>query len=131
MSDQKLRIDKWLWAARFFKTRALAAEAVQGGRVHVNGARVKPSRAVTPGDALTITKGPYQFDVEVMELAGRRGPANEAAKLYQESEASRLKREATADRLRAERAATPTPARRPDKHQRKDIIRIRRAQGEG
>ena len=126
MNDEKVRIDKWLWAARFFKTRGVAAEAVQGGHVHINGTRAKASRAVAAGDELTITKGPYRFVVRVRALSIRRGPAKEAALLYEESEESRLRREEIAERLRLERAANPIPDRRPDKHQRKHIIRFRR-----
>lgn len=126
MSDEKIRIDKWLWAARFFKTRGVAAEAVQGGHVHLNGTRAKASRPVTAGDRLSITKGPYRFEIEVRGVAAKRGPAKEAVLLYEESEESRLKREAIAEQLRLERAANPIPDRRPDKHQRKHIIRFRR-----
>ena len=126
MSDEKIRIDKWLWAARFFKTRALASEAVQGGHIHLNGTRAKPSRAVSAGDELSITKGPYRFEIEVKGVAAKRGPAKEAQRLYEESDESKEKREAVATQLRLERAANPTPDRRPDKHQRKHIIRFRR-----
>lgn len=82
---ERLRIDKWLWAARFFKTRSLAAEAVEGGKAHLNGVRVKPAKAASIGDTLEIRIGPFQFTVVVCGLSPRRGPASEAAKLYQET----------------------------------------------
>ncbi|MGH8363797.1 MAG: RNA-binding S4 domain-containing protein, partial [Gammaproteobacteria bacterium] len=83
-----MRLDKWLWAARFFKTRALATTAVSGGKVHVNGARAKPSHEPCIGDRLTITRGAERCEIIVQALAGRRGPAHEAQKLYEETAAS-------------------------------------------
>src|SRR6186713_1479509 len=85
----RVRIDKWLWAARFFKTRALAAEAVAGGKVGVNGDRPKRARPLQVGDELRIRLGPYEHIVTVRTLSDRRGPATQAAGLYQETEASR------------------------------------------
>lgn len=117
-----LRIDKWLWAARFFKTRGLASEAVSGGKVHVNGERCKPARRVHPGDRLTIHRGPQVWEVDVLALNDQRRPAREAATLYEETEASRTRREAEAERRRQERVETP--ARRPDKRERRQIRRF-------
>lgn len=115
----KLRIDKWLWAARLFKTRALAADALETGRVLSNEARAKPAKAITIGDRLDIRSGPYRFEIEVLALSGKRGPAPEAQKLYRESEASRARREALAAQLRAQ----PQPAfkGRPTKRDRRKI----------
>ena len=93
MTGDKVRIDKWLWAARFFKTRSLATEAVTGGRVHMDGQRVKPAKEVRVGDRLEITIGETVFAVEVLGLADKRGPASQAQGLYQESEESRARRE--------------------------------------
>ena len=121
---EKLRIDKWLWAARFYKTRALATEAVSGGHVHVDGARVKPSREIKIGDRLVINKSPYSFEVSVLGLNAKRGPATQAKALYEESEASRQQREAIAAQRRIERASNPAPSRRPDKRDRRRIIRF-------
>ncbi|MGB8437426.1 MAG: RNA-binding S4 domain-containing protein, partial [Burkholderiales bacterium] len=90
--DDRLRIDKWLWAARFFKTRSLAAQAVEGGRIQLNGQRVKPAREVKPGDELVIHIGALEWVIEVRTLSSRRGPAPEAQALYAESEASRQRR---------------------------------------
>ncbi len=90
----KFRIDKWLCAARFFKTRSLAADAVECGKVHINETRVKPAKAVLAGDMLTINIGQKQYVVEVLALSDRRGPASEAQKLYRETDASRQRREA-------------------------------------
>jgi ribosome-associated heat shock protein Hsp15 len=90
----RLRIDKWLWAARFFKTRSLAAQAVEGGRVRLNGARVKPAKDVRPGDEIVVHIGELEWVVAVRVLAARRGPAEEARRLYDEREESRTKREA-------------------------------------
>ena len=125
-SDQadKVRLDKWLWAARFFKTRALAAEAINGGHVHLNGSRVKPARAVNIGDELHITKGSEVFVVLVESLSDRRGPASVAQQLYKESEDSREKREQYAEQRRLERANDTRPERRPDKRARRLIIRF-------
>ena len=93
MTEAKVRIDKWLWAARFFKTRSLATEAVAGGRVHMDGQRVKPAKDVRVGDRLEITIGEAVFAVEVLGLADKRGPASQAQGLYSESEESRARRE--------------------------------------
>jgi ribosome-associated heat shock protein Hsp15 len=92
--DDRVRVDKWLWAARFFKTRSLAAQAVEGGRVHVNGARVKPARELRPGDELVIHAGELEWVVAVKGLSVRRGPATVARTLYEERPESVAKREA-------------------------------------
>lgn len=125
LPDIRVRLDKWLWAARFFKTRSLAAEAVSGGKVHVNGERAKPSRALHPGDALVIRRGLDEYTVLVKALSERRGPAREAALLYEETETSRLRREEEAARRRAMAAAAPQPPPgRPSKRDRRHIIRF-------
>src|SRR5688572_20312769 len=94
LKDSRTRIDKWLWAARFFKTRSLAADAVDGGKVLLNGARVKPSKALKVGDELMVRTPVFEYTLHVVELSDRRGPATIAAKLYAETEESRRKREA-------------------------------------
>lgn len=124
MEQERVRLDKWLWAARFFKTRALASEAINGGHVHLNDVRVKPSRTVQPGDRLEIRRGRELFEVTVLGLSERRGPASEAAKLYGESEESRLKREQLAEQHRLLAAAEQPPQRRPDKKARRQIMRF-------
>ncbi len=126
--SEGMRLDKWLWAARFFKTRGLAQAAVEGGKVHVNGARAKPARRVRPGDRLEITRGFEQFEVVVQGLAGRRGPAAEARRLYAETPGSLARREREHEARRLARAAAPAPAHRPDKRDRR---RIRRFTGKG
>lgn len=88
-----MRIDKWLWAARFFKTRSLATKAVEGGKVKLNGGRVKPAKELRPGDRLHVQIGETEWDLTVLALSERRGPATEARALYQEDEASRARRE--------------------------------------
>jgi ribosome-associated heat shock protein Hsp15 len=120
--NDKLRIDKWLWAARFFKTRSLAVEAVESGKVTMNEARIKPAKAIGPGDHLVIRLGQYHFEVEVMALSNRRGPAAEAQKLYRESEASKARRAEIAANLKA----LPQPAfkGRPTKRDRREIERF-------
>ncbi len=120
----KVRLDKWLWAARFFKTRAMASEAINGGHVHLNGSRPKPSRTLALGDELTIQKGQDSFSITVLLLADKRGPASIAQQLYEEDEASRRKREQLAEQRRLEAAAQPRQQRRPDKKGRRQIIRF-------
>jgi ribosome-associated heat shock protein Hsp15 len=120
----KVRIDKWLWAARFFKTRSLAAEAVSGGKVHINSNRIKPSHEVRVGEVVQIRKGPYQFIIIVKEVSARRGPAQSAAMLYEETQASRTAREVLAEQLRLDDRSTPRSYKRPDKKQRRQIIRF-------
>lgn len=120
-----VRLDKWLWAARFFKTRALASEAITGGHVQLEGHRVKPARTLRVGDHLVIRKGTVEWVIEVRALSGRRGPASEAQQLYEESEASRQGRADEAERRRLMAADGPNPGRRPDKRERRNIIRFR------
>jgi ribosome-associated heat shock protein Hsp15 len=119
------RIDKWLWAARFFKTRSLAAQAVAGGKVKVNGERVKAAKAVRVGDELRIHIGPYEYVLRVLSLSARRGPAAEAALLYEESAKSKIAREELATRLSAERTLFPRDEGRPSKRARRQIIRLK------
>src|SRR4051812_43508646 len=123
--DEPTRIDRWLWAARLAKTRAQAAETVRGGRVHVNGAAVKPGREAGPGARLEITKGPVRLVVVVRATTTRRGPAREAALLYEETPESRAARE----RLAAERRLALAPVSdlggRPSKRDRRRYERLR------
>lgn len=128
-NDNRVRIDKWLWAARFFKTRALATQAVSGGLVHVNGERAKPARGLKVGDRLEITREEERFTVEVVTLAERRGPASVARELYRESEESLKAREAAreARRVRAE-APGLLLNRRPNKRDRRLIKRFIRGE---
>ncbi|MCK9531226.1 MAG: RNA-binding S4 domain-containing protein [Gammaproteobacteria bacterium] len=125
--DDKVRLDKWLWAARFFKTRALASEAVTAGHVEVGGARAKPARPVKVGDELTIRKGVQVFVVHVREVSERRGSATVAQQLYEETADSRYKREAAAEQHRLAALLAPAPQRRPDKRDRRRIMRFNRA----
>ena len=123
--DVKTRLDKWLWAARFYKTRHLAAEAINGGHVHHNGNRVKPSRVVQITDTLTIQKTPFTFEIKVEGLSVRRGPAKEAQLLYTELEESIKKREVLAEQRKLDAAQFPHSERRPDKRNRRRIIRFK------
>ena len=125
-----IRIDRWLWAARFFKTRSLAAAAVAGGKVKVNGERVKAAKAIRLDDELSIHVGPYEYVVRVLGLSGRRGPAPEAALLYAESVQSKVAREALAARLSAERIYDSHEKGRPTKRARRQIIRFKKARVE-
>jgi ribosome-associated heat shock protein Hsp15 len=124
--DGRVRIDKWLWAARFFKTRSLASEAVDGGKVHVNGDRVKAARALRTGDRLEIRRGQEELEVVVLELSEQRGPATAAQTLYRETEASVTRRETLAEQRRAQAAAMPHFDTRPEKKSRRQIIRFTR-----
>lgn len=121
-----LRIDKWLWAARFFKTRSLAADAVEGGKVHLNGARTKPAHPIRWGDELKIRRGPYETIVIVRGLSEQRGPAEHAQKLYEETDASQAAREALAAQLRLERGPAFQSEGRPSKKNRRDILGFKR-----
>lgn len=121
------RLDRWLWAARFSKTRSLAAEAVSGGKVHLNGARVKAAKPVRVGDTLSIRQGPYERTVIVLGLSAQRRPASEAALLYEETEASKAERlRLKADELRATAVHPAHSDGRPSKKGRRDIARLRR-----
>jgi len=121
-----MRLDKWLWAARFFKTRKLAAEAVQGGHVHLNDQRTKPGKEVQVGSRLHISKNGLEWEIEVLELPRQRRPAKEAVHFYREEEASRRRREEELARRRAERAATPLRTEgRPSKRDRRLIHRFK------
>ncbi len=107
---QSIRLDKWLWAARFFKTRQLAIEAINGGKVHLNGQRTKPGKNIGIGSRLTIHKESLEWEVEVCVIPKQRRPASEAVHFYSENETSRLKREKLREEQRLIRAAAPRPA---------------------
>lgn len=124
-ADGRTRIDKWLWAARFYKTRALAAEAITGGKVQVNGERVKRAKPLQVGDEVRIRQGPYEHQVIVRQLSQRRGPAVEAAELYEERAESRAAREALALQLKSLNAAFLPERGRPTKKDRREINRLK------
>jgi ribosome-associated heat shock protein Hsp15 len=121
-----VRLDKWLWAARFFRTRALAAEAIGAGRVSVNGERAKAAKNVKPGDTLAIRRPPYEHEVRVLAVSDKRGNATAAQALYAETPESRAKREAVA----AEMKAMPPPVfkGRPTKRDRRALEKFNRRQ---
>ncbi|HVS75610.1 MAG TPA: S4 domain-containing protein [Steroidobacteraceae bacterium] len=119
------RIDRWLFAVRLFKSRSLAADAVSGGKVHVNGARVRPSHSVRPGDFVTFSRGAVDFECAVAAIPERRGPAREAVACYTETDASRERREQHVQRMRIAAALAPRPEERPDKHDRRELRRLR------
>ena len=116
-----VRLDLWLWAARFYKTRALAKHAIETGKVEVDGQRAKPSRTLRVGNALRVGRGDETFEVAVLGLAEKRGPASVARTLYEESEASRLERERLRAIRAAERAGYQPPDGKPDKRARRLI----------
>lgn len=120
-----MRIDKWLWAARFFKTRGLAQDAVVGGKVKVNGERVKPAKSLAPGDKLAIRIGELEWAIEVKALSDRRGPAEAARKLYEEDETSRALRIAQVADRRAQARTWGERKGRPTKRERRDMERWR------
>jgi len=129
VEETPLRVDKWLWASRLVKTRALAKEAVDGGRVSVNGDRVKPSREVRPGDLLELTTGPVRLAVVIRGTAPRRGPAPEATRLYEETAESREARERHAEERRLAPAPRPDWGGRPTKRNRRRFDSARRPRG--
>jgi ribosome-associated heat shock protein Hsp15 len=122
---EKVRIDKWLWAARFFKTRSLASRAVTGGKVHLNHERIKPSRAISVGDCLEIRRLEDVFVVEVRTLSDKRGPARVAQTLYEETAESIAAREQQREQRLLIRQASPAPRGRPDKRARRQIHRFK------
>lgn len=124
--EVRVRLDKWLWAARFFKTRALATEAVNGGRVHVGGQRVKPARAIHPGEILRIQRDASEYVVIVRALSDRRGPAKEAALLYEETAESHQRREEYAEQRRLNAMTVPRLEGRPTKQDRRRIVHFTR-----
>jgi len=123
--DSSVRLDKWLWAARFFKTRSVAREAVAGGKVHLNGNRAKPGRSLNIGDELRIQRAEEEYTITIVDLTARRGPATVARTLYEESEESRTQREKIAEERRLNRMQNTRNEGRPDKRQRRRLIRFR------
>lgn len=121
------RLDKWLWAARFYKTRSLAVEAINGGKVHANGHRAKPSRNIRPGDQLVISQPPYEYSIKIVGLQKQRRPASEAQQLYQETAESRSKRELLREQIKNEPLGFRDQKGRPSKRDRRHIIKFTRA----
>jgi ribosome-associated heat shock protein Hsp15 len=124
MTADKVRLDRWLWAARFFKTRALAAAAVAGGRVQVNGSRAKPAKPVQAGDELRVRLGPYDWLVTVRAVTPRRGTGRDAQLLYDESPEGRAARERLAQAHRIAPAPTYQGKGRPTKKDRRELQRL-------
>ncbi len=125
MTYGPVRIDIWLWAARFFKTRSLAKSALLGGKVELNGLRCKPSRTVKIGDVLLVRRGEESMGIVVEALSEQRGPATVAQTLYRETEESRAAREAMREQRRLESSHLNHPGRRPDRREREALMRVR------
>jgi len=124
--SDKVRLDRWLWAARFFKTRSLAATAIDGGKVQVNGVRVKRAAQIGAGDEVRIRKPPYEFVLEVLRASEHRGPAAEAQQLYRETDGSVRARETLREQLRLQPQVSFEGKGRPTKKDRRDLDRLRR-----
>ncbi|MES1925992.1 S4 domain-containing protein [Salinisphaera sp. T31B1] len=123
-----VRVDKWLWAARFFKTRSLASTAVKGGKIEVDGHNAKPSTSVRPGQRLNVTKGEDRFEIDIQAVSDKRGPASQAQTLYVETPASVKRRGEQAEQRRAARISMPHSTHRPDKKQRRQLRRFKEGQ---
>jgi ribosome-associated heat shock protein Hsp15 len=133
MSDrdnESLRIDRWLWFTRFYKTRGLASAAVTGGHVRVNGERAKPGSKIREGDVIELVRGQLPFRLEAGPMPQRRGPASEAKRCYGEDDATQQKRQAIIDSIRRDRQQMPRTRGRPDKHTQRKIRRFGRSAGE-
>ena len=122
-SDGAVRLDKWLWAARFFKTRSSAQQAIEGGKVRLNGERTKPAKEVKPGDQLVVHIGAYEWAVRIVQLANQRGAATVARTLYEESEESRAKRALEVAKRRRFNEPASSIKGRPTKRDRRDLDR--------
>ncbi len=121
-AQKEMRLDKWLWAARFFKTRGLAAEAINGGKVHLNGKRAKPGRQIHPGSRLLIHKGPYEWDITVQTIPKQRRPASETKNFYSETEESvSLRQQLTEEQRRIRAGSVPSEKGRPTKRDRRKL----------
>lgn len=123
---EKMRIDKWLWCARFFKTRSLATQAVDSGKVKLDAQRIKPARDITPGDRLSVQIGEFVWEIEVVGLSARRGPASIAQTLYRETEASQLRRQQQLLAHQVNREPSAQLKGRPTKRDRRQIKRFER-----
>jgi len=121
----KVRLDKWLWAARFFKTRSLAAEAIDGGKVDVNGDRAKRAKLIQAGDQVRLRQGPLEWQLSVRDIAQRRGSAQIAQQLYEERDDSRARREAVQAQLRSSATAFAFGDGRPGKRDRREIRKLK------
>jgi len=121
---ESMRLDRWLWAARFFKTRQLAVEAINGGKVHLNGSRSKPGKEVHVGSRLRIHKGSLEWNISVAQIPKQRRPASEAVGFYKEDEASIRKREEMINKARLQRASAPPAPGKPSKRDRRMIHRF-------
>ena len=122
------RLDKWLWFARFYKTRSLATAAITGGKVHLNAERVKPAHGVRPGDRITLSLDGIVAEFEVLAIPARRGPAAEARSHYLETPASAARRAQLRDQQRLAQLSRPRPETRPDKRDRRRLMRLHRDQ---
>ena len=125
--NTSVRLDRWLWASRFFKTRALAKQAIESGKVHLNGQRSKPGRAICIGEILAIKRGYDLYTLQVTGLAEKRGPAKVAQTLYQETEESLLLRKKAAEMRRIQQLSESPASHRPDKRQRRKIHQFKQS----
>jgi len=123
--SEGVRLDKWLWAARFYKTRSIAREMIEGGKVHYNGQRSKPSKLVELNAELTLRQGNDERTVVIMDVSDQRRPASEAQQLYRETDASIEKREKMAQARKRNALTMPHPDRRPDKKERRDLMKFK------
>ncbi|MCI6796609.1 MAG: heat-shock protein [Succinatimonas sp.] len=128
--NKDLRLDKWLWAARFYKTRSLAREMIDGGKVDYNGVRAKPSRTVEIGAKIKLLRGGLRTEVEVLELSDVRGPAPVAQKLYKETEESIKQRTKQLEQLRINALLAPHPDSKPNKKERRQLLDIKYSQNQ-